>query len=315
MKMLNFWALLSFFMLGSISFLVAQEEENKNEDIESKRHVEVRVELNNESELEGIVVDGRFYEKYDDKKNRWKAMPSRKGSGLRLWHVEKAEGYIYLSYETDIRRIEEIGKKSQRELDELRAEILRIKEAEAKKNSTTSLTENKEESKTEETKKDSENKGELSAEQIQKYEEILQKFPEDRFSLSKIVQAIKMRMASGIPLSKDHKDFLNEYELWRNAMKWKKNEPPIKEVTEEQVVEAQKLLAKFPPESYAIPTKVSNFSSKAVAEVPLPPLDEEWLSGLDKWLDAQIIVKLAAEKEKSGSSKSSENKGSAPKEE
>ncbi|MEK7484889.1 MAG: hypothetical protein AABZ60_11220 [Planctomycetota bacterium] len=293
MKIWSFWAILLF--LSSIGLIVAQEEAKNDGDIESKRHIEVRVELNNDSELEGIVVDGRFYEKYDDKKNRWKVMPSRKGSGLRLWHVEKAEGYICLSYETDIRRIEEIGKKSQRELEELRYEIQKTKDAEqakAREDDLKNLEKQGETKGEEKTSTKSENKDELSPEQITKYEEILQKFPEDRFSLNKTVSSIKMRMASGILLGKDHKDFLMEYEFWREAVKWKKKEAPLKEVTEEQVIEAQKLLAKFPLDSFSIPAKVQSFVRNSAAEVPLAPLDEEWLSSLDTWLDAQIIVKL-----------------------
>ena len=83
-----------------------------------------------------------------------------------------------------------------------------------------------------------------------------------------------------------------EYEFWREAVKWKKKEAPLKEVTEEQVIEAQKLLAKFPLDSFSIPAKVQSFVRNSAAEVPLAPLDEEWLSSLDTWLDAQIIVKL-----------------------
>lgn len=292
----TFVLLFSFLLLFSAP-IWAQEDER-----ELKLHVEVRVELNNESELEGIVVDGRFYEKYDDKKNRWKTMPSRKGSGLRLWHVEKAEGYIFLNYETDIRRIEEIGKKSQKELEELRAEIIRIKQLERERSerdrANQEASKNGEEKTTEEeTGKKTENSEELDAETLRKYEQLLERFPPSDFNISKIAQAIKIRMASGVPLSRDHKDYLSEYTTWRKAVQHKNNIPPIKDFTEEQLLQAQELLAKFPPENYKIAEKVQSFSTKAFQEIPLAPVDAEWLESLDKWLDAQEILTLSKSKE------------------
>lgn len=313
---------LIFTIAWAFSGLGAQENE------QVKRHIEVSVELAHGDQLEGIVVDGRFYERYNERRNRWQVMPSRKNAGLRLYHVEKAEGFIFINYE-DIKRIEEIGKKSDSELQDIREEIrIRIEkerfEAERDKLEKEKREAGKEGEgeegekgeKGEKDKEEGENKEGLSEKTLVEFAELLEKYPPKENSLEKTIQAVKIRMNSGIPLSNKHKEFLLKYPIWRQAVAHKE-EKPLKKTTytEAELEEAKVLTAKFPKDKYSLEQKVNKLSINALNEIPLFPDEEEWFQSLDKWLDAEEIIALDAKKKAESSESEEEEEEESPKKE
>lgn len=129
-----------------------------------------------------------------------------------------------------------------------------------------------------------------SEEAILPKEAIIERFPPEKFSLEKIVRAIKIRCANGVPLSRDQKDFLFQYPQWRKAMQ-KKNQikEPI-EYSENQRIKSKELLKKYPENIYNLKTMVEKLTANALQEIPLDAKDEEWLLQLDQWLEAKFIL-------------------------
>jgi hypothetical protein len=276
--MLRFFYFFCFFgfILSGVFESAFNAQESPIENLEDR--IQVRIELNTGSMIEGYLSEKRFYEEktFTQQNGRF----SQKT--LTLWF--EASGSAHLNVETfSILGIEKV----------IQAPIKEIKLPEATQALATSRFEHLRISSSLSSQKEEE----VSPEELKRFEAILKQFPLEHTSLSQVLHQLKLRMHYRIPLSQEMQDFLIAYPLWRKAIQHQKKIPPLQHYTSKELELANELLLLFPVNTFQLKPRLKKIANQARFGIPLRSEEVAWFALLEEWLDAQEILELHQQKE------------------
>lgn len=183
------------------------------------------MKLSHGARIEGVLPQGKRWERLDEAGEYEECAETDKGAGLRLYYVLGMEGDIFIK-KTDIVEIRDLGALTDEQMRAIREKVIAQRKKvidEREKALREELKRMAEERKQEEARK-SEEKGRKKAEEkaatdadVKRGEDLLKKFPPDQWSEQRAKDILHREIVNGIFRNAEEREFIDNLKEWKAA--------------------------------------------------------------------------------------------------